>query len=105
MKDKKDLLVKRFLEENKKEVADNGFTDKVMQEISDEKDRTWIVLFLGAAGVALSILFCIYSGLLNQILLQVEHIPFYYYGFAVFVFPLIFTLAFCRNGNCSIRHV
>ncbi len=54
-------LVKRFLKENKKEIKDNGFSQRVMQHLPDRYEHITIALHIIGAGLAI-VLFFILGG-------------------------------------------
>jgi hypothetical protein len=42
--DKNDILIREFMQQNKKEIADYHFTDKVMQKIPARRQYDWILI-------------------------------------------------------------
>jgi hypothetical protein len=89
-----DKLLKDFFSQNKKEIADNGFTRRVMRKLPEQADRSWIVWVFAAIGMAISIYLGIYSGLIEQIMLVFRQVPIYYLLGGIFCFPLVGTAGF-----------
>jgi len=89
-----DKLLKDFFSQNKQEIADNGFTRRVMRKLPEQADRSWIVWVFAAIGMAISIYLGIYSGLIEQIMLVFRQVPIYYLLGGIFCFPLVGTAGF-----------
>ena len=89
-----DKLLKDFFSQNKQEIADNGFTRRVMRKLTEQADRSWIVWVFAAIGMAISIYLGIYSGLIEQIMLVFRQVPIYYLLGGIFCFPLVGTAGF-----------
>ena len=98
-----DKLLKDFFGENKKEIADNGFTHRVMRKLPETADRGWIVWVFAAIGMALSIYMGISSGLVEQIILLFSHVSIYYILGGVFCFPLLGTAGFYLSQSKNYR--
>lgn len=103
--DKNEKLLKSFFTANKQEVADNGFSERVLRQLPETSDRSWIVWAFGALGTTVSLLLGFYSGFVGMALAYLQQIPFYYLLAAVFCFPLVSVLAICRQQNCRFRSV
>lgn len=100
----KDELLQTFFANNKSEIQNNGFSDKVMKKLPDTNDRKWIVWTFAALGTSISLLIVFYSGMFTSILQFVLHLPFIYIAGAVFVFPLISVFALCnQRQSCVFR--
>lgn len=89
-----DNMLNNFFSENKKEIADNGFTRRVMRQLPETTDRSWIVWVFAAIGMAISIYFGISSGLIEQLMMLFKHVSIYYILGAVFLFPFAGTAGF-----------
>jgi hypothetical protein len=94
-----DKLLKVFFSEHKQEIADNGFTNRVMRRLPEHTDRGWIVWIFAALGMAITIYLGITSGLVEQILLIMKHVPIYYILGGIFCFPLLGTAGFYLSQN------
>jgi len=94
-----DKLLKDFFSQNKQEIADNGFTRRVMRKLPEQADRSWIVWVFAAIGMAISIYLGIYSGLIEQIMLVFRQVPIYYLLGGIFCFPLVGTAGFYFAQN------
>jgi hypothetical protein len=82
-------LISDFFAENKKEIADNGFSRKVINRLPETRDRQWIVLIMAALGTSLTLMLGFYTGLFAFICDFMQQVsPFVILG-AVVVFPLL----------------
>jgi hypothetical protein len=98
---KTDKLLKDFFSEHKQEIADNGFTQRVMRQLPEHADRGWIVWIFAAIGMAITIYLGITTGLIEQVMLIVKHVPIYYILGGIFCFPLLGTAGFYFTQNKS----
>ncbi len=98
-----DKLLKDFFGEQKQEIADNGFTRRVMQKLPEQADRGWIVWIFAAIGMAISIYLGLSSGLMEQILILLQRVSIYYILGGVFCFPLLGTAGFYLSQNKNYR--
>lgn len=88
----KDLLIKKFVFENTHEIADNGFTESVMQKLPathKSESYNWIVWLTGFIGLSVSLLFGIGTGWFDELLNWLINVPILYISFAVFCFPIV----------------
>lgn len=101
MTDKDNTLTKRFFDSHKREIADNGFTQKVMNELPKRKRNTdWIIVFFTFLGMALSVIFIDVEETLLAFFQVMKNIPYYYYFAVISAFPLAFiSLYFIRKGK------
>jgi len=99
-----DKLLKDFFSDHKNEIADNGFTRRVMGSLPDDAYRGWIVWIFAAIGMALTIYLGVTSGMVDQIILLLKQIPVYYIIGGVFCFPLVGTAGyyFAQNKNYQV---
>ena len=98
-----DKLLKDFFSEHKLEIADNGFTRRVMHRLPEQSDKSWIVWVFAAIGMALSIYMGITFGLIEHILVLLKHVSIYYIVGAVFCFPLVGTAGYFFSQNKNYR--
>lgn len=91
---KTDKMLQAFFKENKHEIADNGFSKRVMTKLPEQKDSGWIVWLFGALGMTISLYLGLTEGVFNQLIIIIEKIPFYYMLAAIAAFPLIATAGF-----------
>ena len=95
-----DKLLKDFFSENKQEIADNGFTNRVMRQLPETADRSWIVWVFAAIGMAISIYFGLTSGLLEHAFsLLFKSVPYYYLLAGIACFPLVGTAGYYLAQN------
>jgi hypothetical protein len=99
----KDNMLKGFFGEQKQEIADNGFTKRVMQKLPEQADRGWIVWVFAAIGMTISLFLGINSGLFQNTLMILTHIPVYYLVAGIFCFPLVGTAGFYFTQNKHYR--
>ena len=98
-------MLKSFFDENKREIANNGFSNRVLKQIPETPNRDWIVWVFAAIGISISILSGYYSGFFSTIYSFILHIPVYYFPIAVFCFPLVAILAICSQRSCRFRPI
>ena len=84
-----DKMLKGFFSEQKQEIPDNGFSEKVIRKLPEQADHSWIVWIFAALGMAISIYLGITLGLVQHLLTVVQHVPYYYLLAVVFWFPLV----------------
>jgi fatty acid desaturase len=94
-----DDMLKNFFSENKQEIADNGFTQRVMRHLPEQADHSWIVWIFAAIGMAISIYLGINFGLIEHIMLLIKQIPIYYILGGIFYFPLLGSAGFYLSQN------
>ena len=97
-----DKLLKDFFSENKQEIADNGFTRRVMRQLPETADRSWIVWVFSAIGMAISMYLVINSTIIEQLLLFFRHVSIYYILGTVFCLPLLGTAGYYVSQNKQI---
>ena len=92
-------LISAFFAKNKKEIADNGFSKKVITRLPETRDKQWIVLIMAALGTSLTILSGYYSGLFNFIYTFLQQVsPIVIVG-AIAAFPLVSLLIIFTQKN------
>jgi formate-dependent nitrite reductase membrane component NrfD len=96
---KTDNLLKGFFSEYKQEIADNGFTQRVMRRLPEQTYRGWIVWIFAALGMTITIYLGITIGLVEQIASLLKHVPVYYLIAGIFCFPLVGTAGFYFSQN------
>lgn len=96
-----DKMLKDFFSERKQEIADNGFTQRVMRRLPEQPDRSWIVWVFACIGMMLSLYLGFSSGAIQTLFIYLQKIPFYYLVGVVFCFPLVGSvgLYFAQNRN------
>jgi predicted membrane-bound dolichyl-phosphate-mannose-protein mannosyltransferase len=82
-------VLKDFFGENKKEIADFGFSQRVMRKLPAQADRSWIMWLFAGIGMALTILLGLYTGLIQYVFLVVQIIPQLYILIGVLSFSVI----------------
>jgi hypothetical protein len=96
-------LLKNFFSENKKEIADNGFTNRVMRNLPEVADRGWIVWVFTAIGLSLTMALVIYTGLFQGVFGLMKHVSIYYILAGIFSFPLLGTAGMYLYQNKSYK--
>ena len=94
-----DKLLKQFFSEQKQEIADNGFTRRVVRNLPETADRSWIVWVFSAIGMAISMYLVINSTIIEQLLLFFRHVSIYYILGTVFCLPLLGTAGYYLSLN------
>lgn len=54
--DNDDILIRKFLQENKQEVPDHFFTKKVMQRLPERNNHEWILILSAGIGTVISLI-------------------------------------------------
>jgi hypothetical protein len=96
-----DKMLKDFFSQNKQEIADNGFSNRVIRKLPETADRGWIVWVFAAIGMAISIYLLLNSAIIEQLLLVFSHISIYYILGTVFCFPLLGTAGYYLTQDRS----
>ncbi|MDD4969536.1 MAG: DUF5056 domain-containing protein [Paludibacter sp.] len=99
----KDKLLKDFFSGHKQEIADNGFTQRVMRRLPEQTDKGWIVWIFAAIGMAISIYLGITFGLVENILTLMKQVSIYYILAGIFCLPLLGTAGFFFTQNKDYR--
>jgi hypothetical protein len=89
-----DKMLKDFFCEHKQEIADNGFTNRVMRKLPEKADRIWIVWVFACIGIMVTLLFGIYSGSIQNMAIYMQHISIYYFLAGILCFPLVSWICF-----------
>lgn len=92
--------IREFFANNKLDVADNGFSNKVMRQLSDKKDYTWIVGIFAAFGIAISLFLILKLGLISQVYNHFINIHMLYVVLFMFCFPIVTVLIYCLQVKC-----
>jgi hypothetical protein len=81
-------MISAFFADNKQDISDNGFSNKVIARLPETGDKQWIVMIMAALGTSITIVLGYYSGLFNLICNYLQQVsPFILFG--IFVsFPL-----------------
>ena len=82
-------MISAFFAENKQNISDNGFSNKVLARLPETNDKQWIVMIMAALGTSITIVLGYYSGLFNLICNYLQQVsPFVLLG-AFVSFPLV----------------
>jgi hypothetical protein len=103
METNKDKLLEDFFSDHKQEIADNGFTRRVMRQLPEQADHSWIVWVFAAIGMAISIYLGFSSGLVGHIMLFLMQVPINYILGGIFCFPLVVAAGFYLSQNRTYR--
>jgi len=94
-----DKMLKDFFSNNKQEIVDNGFTQRVMQQLPEQPNRNWIVWVFATIGMIITMAYALYSGSFMLLFTYFKTIPIYYFLGAIFSFPLLSLLSLCALQN------
>jgi hypothetical protein len=104
-----DKLLRDFFNENKKEIPDIFFSNKVMQKLPERKNHEWIVVVLAGLGSLLSLILGWNNARipkinLPEIIIRIpEGVQLYYILGAVFILPfavwVVYSLSFAKGVN------
>lgn len=102
-----DKIIREFFRENKKEIPDIFFSDKLMQKLPERKNHEWIVVLLAGLGSLLSLILGWNNARipkinLPEIIFRIpEGIQLYYILGAIFILPFVvwavYSLSFGKN--------
>ncbi len=98
-----DKMLKNFFGENKQEITDNGFTNRVMRKLPEKTDRSWIVWVFACLGILFSLLLGFYSGSFETILIYIQHISIYYLMLGIICFPFVGSAGLYLAQNKAFR--
>jgi len=98
-----DKLLKDFFGENKKEIADFGFSQRVMRKLPETTDHSWIVWIFGAIGMVLTFLAGLQIGVIQYLFRLFQIIPQIYIIVGVFGFSVVIGIAVLLNQNRNYR--
>ncbi len=87
--DKTDTLLKSIFQEHKTEIADNGFSNRVIRQLPENNSREWIVWIFAAMGLSITLFLCLTSGCLQSALLVLHQVPLYYFLIGICAFPML----------------
>ena len=100
-----DDMLKKFFSENKREFADNGFTQKVMEKLPKRQNKNWILWAFTIVGLVLSMYLVITTGLINSLPKLLNDIPLFYLLVIVFSFPFVVFIGMIFQKNSQIRFI
>lgn len=85
----KDEMLKSFFREQKKEIADYGFSRRVTQKLPAHRNREWIVWSFALVGLTVSLIIGLHTGFIIKLIMWLFQLPFYYILGGLFCFPLL----------------
>ena len=96
-----DKLLKKFFEERKQEIVDNGFSKRVMQKLPEQTNHSWIMWAFTCIGMIISLYLGVSSGLIQNLMTIAQQIPIYYFVAGIFCFPIIGSIGmfFVKSNN------
>lgn len=102
--DKNDILIREFMQQNKKEIADYHFTDKVMQKIPARRQYDWILILATLLAAIVTLIVGNDFSISSIVIALPESLNMYYLIGAAFAFPLISGLFYWlfRNEKVSV---
>jgi hypothetical protein len=100
-----DEMLKQFFGEQKKEIADFGFTHRVMRKLPSVTDRSWIVWLMAALGMTLTIWLGMATGLIPYIFRILQIIPQLYIAVSVFTASILTGVAVVVAHRQHIRWI
>jgi hypothetical protein len=102
--DKNDILIREFMQQNKKEIADYHFTDKVMQKIPARRQYDWILILATLLAAIVTLIVGKDFSISSIVIALPESLNMYYLIGAAFAFPLISGLCYWlyRNEKISV---
>ena len=105
METNEDKLLKSFFSQNKPEIADNGFTQKVMRRLPENEQITgWIILMFTALGCLITFALVDVPEVISEIFTFLLGVPIYYLlgGFMLIpIVTLVVMIAYRREYNLA----
>ena len=101
--EKNDNMLKDFFSENKKEIADFGFSQRVMRKLPEQRDRSWVMWLFAGIGIALTLLLGLSTGLIQYLFLYLQIIPQLYILIGVIGFSIVGGTAILLAQNKNYR--
>ena len=87
--DETDKLLKNIFQEHKTEIADNGFSHRVIRHLPENNSREWVVWIFAALGLSITFYLCLTSGCLQSAMLALHQVSLYYFLIGICAFPLL----------------
>lgn len=103
METNNDKMLKEFFGEQKKEIADFGFSQRVMRKLPEQTDRSWIVGLFAGIGFALALFLGLQTGLIQYVFRLVQIIPQLFIFIGVLGFSVILGGAVILTQNRRYR--
>jgi hypothetical protein len=75
METNNDMMLKDFFSGQKKEIADFGFSQRVIRNLPEQTDRSWIVGLFAGIGFALALYIGFQTGLIQYAFRLIQIIP------------------------------
>lgn len=92
MEDKDEKLVRDFLTKNKNEIADKGFSAKVIEKTPFISNQEWIIGLFSYIGITLALLISVLTGFLEKFIVFFFHLPVIYLTGIMFLIPFVIGL-------------
>jgi uncharacterized membrane-anchored protein len=105
METNNDKMLKDFFSDNKKEIADFGFSQRVMRKLPEQADRSWIMWLFAGIGIVLTLLLGLFTGLIQYVFLYLQIIPQLYILIGVLGFSLVAGIGLLLGQNRNYRTI
>ena len=100
-----DKILKTFFGTKKQEIADNGFSEKLMQRLPQKEAKTgWIAPFFSFIGLLITFALVDMREVAREIFIALSGIPFYYLLGGFMLIPIVTMLvmyAYKRDVNIA----
>jgi hypothetical protein len=104
--DETDKMLKIIFQEQKSEIADNGFTNRVISHLPETNSREWIVWLFAALGLSITLFWCLTSGCLQSAMITLHQVPLYYFLIGICAFPMLgAAVYYYANSSKNYRFV
>ncbi len=100
--DNNDILIRAFMQENKREIPDFHFSNKVMARIPGKKQYDWILIVATGLGCLLSLLLVWNSKIPGIVISLPGDINLWYLIGAGFSFPLVIGALYALSQSRRI---
>lgn len=98
-KDNNDILIREFMQQNKKDIPDYHFTNKVMQKIPARRQYDWILILATLLAAIVTLIVAQDFSVYTIVITLPKTIHLSYLVVAAFAFPLISGLCFWLYKN------
>ena len=103
METNNDKMLKTFFAENKKEIADFGFSQRVMRKLPEQTDRSWIVWIFTAIGIVLTLLLGFQTGVIPHTFRLLQIVPQGFILIGVLGFSIVAGIAVLVGQSKNYR--
>jgi hypothetical protein len=103
MENSNEKLIRDFFTENKKEISNKDFSNKVMNSLPEKKRIQWIIPVFSLIGFYITLFLIDFEKVFYKIMVLLGHVsPIYFLGF-IFSLPFIFLFFWFVNEKKQLH--